>query len=126
MTEVAYLHTMCNVINPLSRDAYMRRQRRRRRRRRRQRRRLRRRMQQAGGALFTVRRRLKTMGHALQIAMQIVESWTLGRFSAPALVHEVVELAAATWWRCSWYTCSSAAAAPLTGIHYYLQNVQIA
>lgn len=60
------------------------------------------------------------MSHPFEKAVQVVEARPLHGFAAPALVHEVVELAATAWWGSGGHAGPSPSAAPFAGVGHHL------
>ena len=69
--------------------------------------------------------RLVSLGHAFEEAVEVVEARALHGLATPTLVHEVVELAAATRRRRGGHAGPTPSAAPLTGVGYYLVRQMI-
>jgi hypothetical protein len=71
-----------------------------------------------------VYRRLIAVAHAVQVAVQVVEPRPLRRLTAPTLVHQVIELAAAARWRGGWNARVPTAATPFGSVSYHLQRLK--
>lgn len=62
------------------------------------------------------------MSHSIEESMQVVKARSLYRFASPALVHEVVELAAAARQRGGRHARAAGPVAPVVGVRHHLAN----
>lgn len=70
---------------------------------------------------LAVRRRLVAVGHAVEEPVQVVEARPLHGLAAPALVHQVVEFAAAARRGCGRHARLTAPRTPFTCVSYDLR-----